>query len=176
MRTFISVQRMPSWMLLLLFVSAVVPILIIFGVGYDEYTLYRDTGEISPELEEMLQALVIILITYVSIYFVLFLPPLKVRINHEGIHYFCFPYLRKGKSITWKEIKNVEIVQVNPLGDFGGWGYRATWKGNRGYILKGGPAIKIERKASDKTMTLTINQAEQAQRVLNHYLQKQEAQ
>lgn len=163
---------MPSWMLLLLVVSAIVPLLIILGVGYQDYQSYSETGEMTPQFKEMIEALIVIVVVYTAIYFVFFLPPLKVRIYNEGIYYYCFPYLRKGKLISWRDVENATIVEVNPLGDFGGWGYRATWKGNRGYILKGGPALRIERKSTDKTMTLTINNPEQAKRVLNSYLKK----
>lgn len=174
MRTFTSLQRMPSWMLILLVMSTLTPLLIIFGVGYNAFMAYRETGVFTDELAEMRMASIIILAVNVGIYMVLFLPPLKVRIDPVGVYYYCFPYLRKGKQITWNEISEIKVVDVSPLGDFGGWGYRKKWNGQSGYILKGGPAIEVAFVDSTRTMTFTIENPQQAERVIAHYLKKAE--
>lgn len=64
------------------------------------------------------------------------------------------------KKIKKKEIEKVEIREVDPIKDYGGWGYR-TVKGERAFItgetnrgvhitVKGGPNLFIASKDADR--------------------------
>lgn len=149
--------------------SGITPLLIIFGLGYSDLQLYLSEGVLTDAASEMIISAFIIVITYALIYFFLFRPPLKVQIDERGVEYYCFPYLRKAKLHEWSDIEKIAVVDVDPLGEFGGWGFRIGWKLNKGYIMRAGPGIRIHRKSSTKSLTLTINDKHKAEQVISHY-------
>lgn len=66
--------------------------------------------------------------------------------------------------IPLSEIGDARLVTVNPLGDFGGWGWR--WVGGRsGIIMQAGPAIEVTR-TNGKVLVVPIDDAETAVAVL----------
>lgn len=51
---------------------------------------------------------------------------LKLRINEKGVHVHYFPFLKR--FYQWSQIVSFEVVEYDPLKDFGGWGIRHNWK------------------------------------------------
>jgi len=56
------------------------------------------------------------------------------------------------------DIARVEAVDVNPMGEFGGWGLRWAPGGGFGVVLRSGPAIRVHRR-NGKTFTVTVEDA-----------------
>lgn len=73
-----------------------------------------------------------------------------------------FPRLR----IPLDEVERAEVVTVNALGDFGGWGLRTGLDGRVGVVLRSGPAIQVHRTAGRVTV-VTVDDAETAVALLN---------
>jgi hypothetical protein len=71
--------------------------------------------------------------------------------------------------MPWHDIKSVTEETVNPLGDFGGWGYRFSFKGMRGIIMGNGHAVKIELK-SGKQFVLTTSRKVELLRSVSQFL------
>lgn len=95
--------------------------------------------------------------------------PLKVRISPAGISYFCFPYLRKEKTIKWHQVEYITFTKVSPIGDFGGWGYRVNLaKKRRGYVMADGPALVIKKADKKYELIFTINHPKQAKLALKN--------
>jgi len=80
-----------------------------------------------------------------GVYLLVFESKAQVRIDTQGIHYKYWPIVWHWKLISWRDIENLEIKNVNPLNDFGGWGYRFGRKGN-GIIMGSDKALYITRK------------------------------
>ncbi|EGD56974.1 DUF1648 domain-containing protein [Gordonia neofelifaecis] len=70
----------------------------------------------------------------------------QVRVSDEGF--------RAASKIGWpvitmplSEIRRAEVVQVNALRDFGGWGYRVSGRrhlrGAKGFVLRSGEALMV---------------------------------
>jgi hypothetical protein len=74
--------------------------------------------------------------------------------------------------MPWHDIKSVTEETVNPLGDFGGWGYRFTFKGKRGIIMGNGQAVKIELK-SGKLFVLTTDRKAEMLRSVSQLLNEE---
>ena len=55
-------------------------------------------------------------------------------------------------------IDRVEAVQVNPMGEFGGWGLRWAPGGGFGVVLRSGPGIRV-RRTGGKVFTVTVDDA-----------------
>jgi len=49
---------------------------------------------------------------------------LKVRINDDKISYQMLPFHPRERLIFWQEIENAELLKINALREFGGWGIR----------------------------------------------------
>ncbi|AMB58430.1 DUF1648 domain-containing protein [Microterricola viridarii] len=70
-------------------------------------------------------------------------------------------------------ISGARLVSVNPLGDFGGWGWR--WVGGRsGIIMQAGPALEVTR-SNGKVLVVPIDDAETAVAVLQAALAQRDA-
>ncbi|RZU65103.1 hypothetical protein EV379_1423 [Microterricola gilva] len=71
------------------------------------------------------------------------------------------------------EVTAARLIDVNPVGDFGGWGWR--WAGGRtGIILQGGPAIEVTRR-SGRTLVVPVDDAETAVAVLQAAIAQRDA-
>jgi hypothetical protein len=56
------------------------------------------------------------------------------------------------------EITGVEVVQVRPLRQHGGWGFRITLDGQVGYVVRTGEAIEVTR-TNGRTFVVTVDDA-----------------
>ena len=75
--------------------------------------------------------------------------------------------------IPLAEITDVRLIDVNPVGDFGGWGWR--WAGGRmGIVLQAGSAIEVTR-SNGKVLVVPVNDAETAVAVLQASLAQRDA-
>jgi hypothetical protein len=54
----------------------------------------------------------------------IFVIKLHVTINTEGITYKYPPFRNKPTTLPWENIKSIELMRINPLKEFGGWGLR----------------------------------------------------
>lgn len=87
----------------------------------------------------------------------------RVSVGQHGANVVSFagwPAIR----IPLADIAGVRLIEVNPVGDFGGWGWR--WAGDRtGIVMQAGPAIEITRN-SGKVLVVPVDDAETAVAVL----------
>ncbi|WP_418277394.1 DUF1648 domain-containing protein [Isoptericola jiangsuensis] len=65
------------------------------------------------------------------------------------------------------EVVRASVTQVNPLGDFGGWGWRAGFdRRSVGVVLRTGDALTVER-TGDRVFVVTVDDAAEAAALLN---------
>ncbi|MDQ4138340.1 MAG: DUF1648 domain-containing protein [Actinomycetota bacterium] len=69
-------------------------------------------------------------------------------------------------TVPLSDIRSARVVTVDPLGDFGGWGFR--WGGGRrfGIVLGAGEALEIER-LDGRSFVITTGDAERAAALVN---------
>ncbi len=60
--------------------------------------------------------------------------------------------------VPLSQIERVEAVEVNPLGEFGGWGLRWAPGGGFGVVLRSGPGIRVYRRGG-RVFTVTVPDA-----------------
>ena len=67
-------------------------------------------------------------------------------------------------SVAYDRVVNVEVVEVDAMRDFNGWGpkygTRAPFKRAFGAIARSGPAIRIEREDKKRDLVLTCDDAD----------------
>lgn len=59
---------------------------------------------------------------------------------------------------------------VNPLGDYGGWGLRVGFNGEMGLVTSSGPGLKLERGQTQGPFVITLADAEAAAATVNTLL------
>lgn len=64
------------------------------------------------------------------------------------------------------EVVAARVTQVDPFGEFGGWGYRVGAGGRVGFVLRKGDAIEVERTAGRVTV-VTVDDAATGAALLN---------
>ena len=89
----------------------------------------------------------------------------RVRVDDSGVvarAFTGFPRFR----VPLAEIDYAAVVSVNPVGDFGGWGFR--WGAGRrfGLVLRGGEALQVVRK-NGSAFVVTVDDAAGAASLLN---------
>lgn len=67
--------------------------------------------------------------------------------------------------IPLEEIESIDLVEINPLGDFGGWGWRYNPGHGQGIVLRSGEALRVTR-TNGKLLTVTIDDAATAAALL----------
>lgn len=69
------------------------------------------------------------------------------------------------KHIAAEDIRSVQVVDVNPSRDFGGWGWRWAGNGRSGIILRAGEAIEVTRR-NGRRFVVTVDDAKTGAGVL----------
>jgi len=139
-----------SWLIILIVLSAVVPI----GIITNEFLKENST----IGFKEFSLIVLLILVSIVPVFFF----KLKTRIDEIGIHYQFFPFHLSFKTILWKEIKKVETRKYDAVSEFGGWGLKGGlfWKKKNGvaYNVKGDMGIQLELTNGKKILIGTQKQ------------------
>lgn len=64
------------------------------------------------------------------------------------------------------EVEGASVVQVRPVREFGGWGYRVGRGGRAGLALRAGEAVEV-RRTGGRVLVVTVDDAETAAALLN---------
>ncbi|WP_179319366.1 hypothetical protein [Winogradskyella helgolandensis] len=164
MRIFKEEQRFNQvWLIILLIVSAIVPI----SIYVKEYL---DDPSKSSDLELTGLILVVIIVTGLIFFF-----KLTTRIDEKGIHYKFFPFHWNFKIIKWVEIDKAYVRTYDPIGEYGGWGLKGgiLWNKSKGKAINvsGDIGIQLILKNGKKLLIGTQKQDE-AKSVIATYKQK----
>lgn len=79
---------------------------------------------------------------------------LHVTVNAEGITYKYPPFHIKPKQMPWANIESAELIKINPLKEFGGWGLRYGKLGTA-YTTRGKYILHIKMRQG-KPINVTI--------------------
>ncbi|TXK19716.1 DUF1648 domain-containing protein [Homoserinibacter sp. GY 40078] len=93
-----------------------------------------------------------------------------VRVDPSGLVVRSAPLGVPAVRIPVRDIARVETVQIEPLADFGGWGWR--WGPGRGFgvIARAGEALDVERR-DGRRFVVTVDDASTAAALLAAYAQ-----
>jgi hypothetical protein len=69
-------------------------------------------------------------------------------------------------DVPLDEVEQARVVEVRPLAEFGGWGYRLGRGARTGIVLRSGPGLEVERTGG-RTYVVTVDDAERAVALLN---------
>ena len=77
---------------------------------------------------------------------------LNTRINKQGIYFQLFPFQFKYNEISWNDVLTIEVRKYKPIREYGGWGYRFSFKNGKAYNISGNMGLQIVLKNGDKIL------------------------
>ncbi len=166
MKIFKEEQRFTQlWLHILLVVSFIVPIVLVVN----EYVKreHKDT--------EASLGLIVVMISILLVYGLIFSLKLKTKIDELGIHFRFVPFHFKKRTISWSAVEKAYIRNYEPISEYGGWGMKGgkLWNKDKGlaYNVKGDIGLQLELKSGKKILIGTQKQ-EEMKRVLQTYSSK----
>jgi len=110
--------------------------------------------------------LVAISAVFLSVLLLLYLCKLTITISSENITLSMFPFFGN-KVYSFSEIASISVHEINPLMDYGGWGYRIVpFQNTTAYIMQGNKGATLVLKKSDQKIVISLNNAEAFERAL----------
>ncbi len=76
----------------------------------------------------------------------LFSVNLSWELDTNGFSYRFLPFIWSIKFIPIQEIQSIEVLDIRPLRDFGGWGLRWSFKYGKAYTTSGKTVIRLTLK------------------------------
>lgn len=76
----------------------------------------------------------------------LFSVNLSWELDTNGFSYRFLPFIWRRKFIPIQEIQSIEVLNIRPLRDFGGWGLRWSFKYGKAYTTSGKTVIRLTLK------------------------------
>lgn len=133
-KSFNEIQKIRQiWLIILmLFVNA----LVIYHFAFDS-TEFIDFAPI------LIVALVDLLLVFLQ---------LKTKINEKGISYQLLPFHLKEKIFIWDEIAEANIRKYSPIWEYGGWGYRYSFKNGKAFNISGNMGLQLVLKNGKKIL------------------------
>lgn len=156
-------HRMKSYLWILLSIPFIFNVYSIHSEIQEKKTTWLQI--ISPNSENFNYEYLLILFAWALVYFLLLSAHLKWSISKDSFEYSFFPFIRK-KSIPKNSITQLEIIKINPILDFGGWGIRYSRKYGRAYTTSGRHVLHIEY-GENKKLNLTVTHPEIAIQKIN---------
>jgi len=104
-----------------------------------------------------------------AIYFFVFESKAFTTIDRNGISYKYRPFIWNFKTIAWRDIQSVKVVSINPISDFGGWGYRFIGGRKGKALVLGGKQGLVISKKDGKRFTITTQRKQELERVLKYW-------
>ena len=163
MRVFTEEQRFDQWWFraLMIFVLAVtlLPLVLFFD-------------EIAEDAEALVIVSIALGFTMLIVAWIMFFLKLTTRIDEHGIYYSFWPFVVRSRTIPWSEIKECYVRKYNPIGEYGGWGYRIKLgKGGKAINVKGNIGVQIVLQNDKKLLLGTQNEFD-ARSVISTYEHK----
>jgi len=144
MNHFEEKQRFRQWWIWVILLMPSVGVVV--GLAFE----YKSTAHHSTD---SLLGLAILLLVGLA----LLLVRLDTRIEPSGISVRFYPIHLKFKRFSWDELESVHVRKYNPIGEFGGWGYR-SWGGKKGnaWNISGNKGIQLKFKSGRELLIGTL--------------------
>lgn len=111
----------------------------------------------------------IFIVTFILLFYFM---SLETTVTREAITITYFPFHLKKRIYPFTEIKHLEVVKYNPIGDYGGWGVRLSSKG-KAFNVRGDYGLKLYF-ANRKPLLIGTQKPEELKKILEPlYISKQ---
>ncbi|MBS1585367.1 MAG: hypothetical protein JSS82_07440 [Bacteroidetes bacterium] len=77
---------------------------------------------------------------------------LETKVDATGVYYKFFPVHLGFKKIDWEEVAEAYVRQYSPIGEYGGWGIRLSFKRGKAYNIAGNKGLQLVFKNGKQTL------------------------
>jgi hypothetical protein len=92
------------------------------------------------------------------IFLILLFNKLVLAFYETYFSYSFFPYIIKHKTLNYGDIKKIEFLEIDPIADFYGWGFKKSKKYGLGFITNSTKILHIETITGKKISFSIINE------------------
>lgn len=93
---------------------------------------------------------------FLSVILLLYSSKLTIKIVAENITLSMFPFFGN-KVFSFSEIASIRVHEINPLLDYGGWGYRIVpFQNTAACIMQGSKGATLVLKKSDQKIVISL--------------------
>ncbi len=113
------------------------------AIPVNAYLLYEMVQINPPESYHLLGTIIFVIIV------ALFLASMKLKVTvlEETVTYRLSPFHFSTQTISKDDIIKIENVVYNPIGEWGGWGIRYNFRGDKAYTMYGNKGVQITLKS-----------------------------
>lgn len=161
MNTFSEKQRFTQWWIWLIIIA--INLLLVYII----INVIIDVGEKSFHLADLI-GLAVVFFSLILVNYLLSGTSLKTEINEKEIKIKFIPFIIKDKIIKWEDLSLCYVRQYNPIGEYGGWGYRFGIMGKgKAYNINGNIGLQLQFKDGKKLLIGTQKAEELKQFLLD---------
>ena len=132
----------PLWLNLLLLVSWLVGLVSMLATGAAILPMLLYSG------------------VFLTVFLFIYLLYFRVEVNPDGI-LFHFPPFVRNKHISFEQIISLKFHPINPIFDYGGWGYRLMpFFDGTAYIMEGKQGATIVFQGGKRKIAFTLKDVE----------------
>lgn len=151
------------WLIALLLLVTFIPVGIIISEIYSKGELVFSRVQLMPMLVTLIGPAIIFLL-FTLVYF-------EIEVDEYFISYKFFPFHFSSKKIYWEDVQRAYVRQYSPLGEFGGWGIRYSFRGGKAFNVAGNKGLQLELK-NGKKILFGIQKKEELAAVMNQLYAK----
>ena len=138
-------------------------------LGY-EIKLTYDLYQLDDYSGRTVMAYLLIMLPILLVLLLFAFSKLYTRVDEHGIEVVFKPFGFTKRKFNWDQIEKAESVKYNPIKEFGGWGYRISWKGKGTAMnVKGNRGIQLIMK-NNKKFLIGTQRPEEALGAINAYI------
>ncbi len=97
----------------------------------------------------------------------LYISKLTLKLSKRGIQYHFFPFFVN--DIKWSEVCECDIIKIDPISDFLGWGVKYSKKYGKGYIMGNSNYAILIKTKKGKKVTISIQDKELIKEAVSNY-------
>ena len=139
------------------------PAWIFWSIASIPLTIYLHEKIAHPTDSEPFDWFGLVILAIVGLF--IFSIKLKITIDPKGITYQYPPFRNKPTTLPWENIETVELLKINPLKEFGGWGLRRGKLG-KAYTTAGNHILHVKLK-NGTPVNVSVLRPQQAQDFLD---------
>lgn len=119
-----------------------------------------------------LAPLVILLIIVTFVATVVLSARLETEVDKYAVKYRYIPFINSWKRIEKSEIRHAEVRKYSPVREFGGYGYRVKFNGDKALNVKGDMGLLIEY-GKKKKLLIGTQKPDELRRTINRLMDTQ---
>lgn len=110
--------------------------------------------------------IITVVLCFLAFNLLFLVPKLETQVGKDGIYVRFYPLHRKFIFYPWADLVKCYVRQYRPIGEYGGWGWRASIRSGTAYNISGNMGLQLEHLNGAKLLIGT-RKPEELEKVLS---------